>query len=104
MGCGVFGLIGCIPLSLSLALPTFFNNNNNNNKGKLYPRPATGHDTQRVNYNADQQLDMLHYRKTVTQTSGWTCYSNGKLQPRLAAGHATLTVSCNIDQRLDMLL
>ena len=27
---GVFGLIGCISLSLSLALPTFFNNNNNN--------------------------------------------------------------------------
>ena len=25
---GVFGLIGCISLSLSLALPTFFNNNN----------------------------------------------------------------------------
>ena len=29
-GAGVFGLIGFIPLSLSLALPTFFNNNNNN--------------------------------------------------------------------------
>ena len=29
MGLGVFGLIGCISLSLSLALPTFFNNNNN---------------------------------------------------------------------------
>ena len=29
-GAGVFGLIGCIPLSLSLALPTFFTNNNNN--------------------------------------------------------------------------
>ena len=30
--CGalVFVLIGCIPLSLRLALPTFFNNNNNN--------------------------------------------------------------------------
>ena len=28
---GVFGLIGCISLSLSLALPTFFNNNNNIN-------------------------------------------------------------------------
>ena len=27
-GAGVFGLIGCIPLSLSLALPIFFNNNN----------------------------------------------------------------------------
>ena len=26
---GVFGLIGCIPLSLILALPTFFNNDNN---------------------------------------------------------------------------
>ena len=26
-GAGVFGLIGCIPLSLSLALPSFFNNN-----------------------------------------------------------------------------
>ena len=26
---GVFGLIGCTSLSLSLALPTFFNNNNN---------------------------------------------------------------------------
>ena len=32
-GAGVFGLIGCIPLSLSLALPTFFNNNNNNKVG-----------------------------------------------------------------------
>ena len=29
---GVFGLIRCISLSLSLALPTFFNNNNNNIK------------------------------------------------------------------------
>ena len=28
---GVFGLIGCTSLSLSLALPTSFNNNNNNN-------------------------------------------------------------------------
>ena len=28
-GAGVFGLIGCISISLSLALPTFFNNNNN---------------------------------------------------------------------------
>ena len=28
-GAGFFGLIGCISLSLSLALPTFFNNNNN---------------------------------------------------------------------------
>ena len=27
-GAGVFGLIGCTSLSLSLALPTFFNNNN----------------------------------------------------------------------------
>ena len=27
---GVFGLIGCTSLSLSLALPTFFNNNNIN--------------------------------------------------------------------------
>ena len=30
-GAGVFGLIGCISLSLSIALPTFYNNNNNNN-------------------------------------------------------------------------
>ena len=29
-GAGFFGLIGCISLSLSLALPTLFNNNNNN--------------------------------------------------------------------------
>ena len=28
---GFFGLIGCISLSLSLALPTSFNNSNNNN-------------------------------------------------------------------------
>ena len=28
-GAGVFGLIGCTSLSLSLALPTIFNNNNN---------------------------------------------------------------------------
>ena len=30
-GAGVFGLIGCTSLSLSLALPTVFNNDNNNN-------------------------------------------------------------------------
>ena len=30
MGMASFGLIGCISLSLSLALPTLFNNNNNN--------------------------------------------------------------------------
>ena len=30
-GAGVFGLIGCISLSLSLAVPSFFNNNNNKN-------------------------------------------------------------------------
>ena len=30
-GAGVFGLIGRISLSLSLALPTYFNNNNNDN-------------------------------------------------------------------------
>ena len=29
-GAGVFGLIRCISLSLSFALPTFINNNNNN--------------------------------------------------------------------------
>ena len=29
-GAGVFGLIGCISLSLSIAMPTSFNNNNNN--------------------------------------------------------------------------
>ena len=28
-GVGVFGLIGCLSLTPSLALPTFFNNNNN---------------------------------------------------------------------------
>ena len=28
-GAGIFGLIGCISLSPSLALPTFFHNNNN---------------------------------------------------------------------------
>ena len=33
---GVFGLIGCTPLSLSLALPTFFNNNNNNNNTIIF--------------------------------------------------------------------
>ena len=31
-GAGVFGLIGCISLSLNLALLTFFNNNNKINK------------------------------------------------------------------------
>ena len=31
-GAGVFELIGCISLSVSLALPTYFNNNNNNDK------------------------------------------------------------------------
>ena len=30
-GAGVFGLIGCTSLSLSLAMPTSYNNNNNNN-------------------------------------------------------------------------
>ena len=30
-GAGVYGLIGCISLSLNLAMPTSFNNNNNNN-------------------------------------------------------------------------
>ena len=30
-GAGVFGLIGCISLSLNLSLPTFFNNNSNSN-------------------------------------------------------------------------
>ena len=34
-GAGVFGPIGCISLSLSLALPTFFNNNNNNNNSSI---------------------------------------------------------------------
>ena len=29
-GAGVFALIGCTLISLSLALPTFYNNNNNN--------------------------------------------------------------------------
>ena len=33
---GVFGLIGCIPLSFSLALPTSFNNNNDNNNNNSY--------------------------------------------------------------------
>ena len=36
-GAGVFGLIGCQPLSPGLAMPTFFNNNNNN-----YPCYAHG--------------------------------------------------------------
>ena len=36
-GAGVFGLIGCISLSLSLALPTFFNNNN---RGGRQPFPG----------------------------------------------------------------
>ena len=31
-GAGIFGLIGCASLSLSRALPTFFNINNNNNR------------------------------------------------------------------------
>ena len=31
-GAGVFGLIGCISVSPSLALLTFFNNNDNNKK------------------------------------------------------------------------
>ena len=30
-GAGVFGLIGCISLSPSLGLPTFFNNDDDNN-------------------------------------------------------------------------
>ena len=35
-GAGVFGLIGCISLFLSLALQTFFNNNNNNMKSTYF--------------------------------------------------------------------
>ena len=35
MGAGVFRLIGCTSLSLSLALPTFFNNTNHNNNNNL---------------------------------------------------------------------
>ena len=31
-GAGVFGLIGCISLSISLALPTFFTTKNNNQR------------------------------------------------------------------------
>ena len=34
-GSAVLGLIECISLSLSLALPTFFNNNNNNNNNNI---------------------------------------------------------------------
>ena len=34
-GAGIFGLIGCMSLTLSLALPTFFNNNNNDNYQSL---------------------------------------------------------------------
>ena len=34
-GVGVFGLIGCISLSPSLALLTFYNNNNDNNKSAI---------------------------------------------------------------------
>ena len=33
---GVFGLIGCLSLSLSLALPTFFNNNSNNDNNNEF--------------------------------------------------------------------
>ena len=35
-GARVFGLMGCISISLSLALPASFNNNNNNNNNKIY--------------------------------------------------------------------
>ena len=41
-----FGLIGCIPLSLSLALPTFFNNNNNSlNRVQLHSTLSKAQDT-----------------------------------------------------------
>ena len=36
-GAGVFRLVGCTSLSLSLALSTFFNNNNNNNNNNEAP-------------------------------------------------------------------
>ena len=39
-GAGVFRLIGCISLSLSLALPTFFNNNNNNTMYTCFSNPV----------------------------------------------------------------
>ena len=39
-GC-VYGLIGCISLSLNLALPTFFNNNNNKYTLCLFPEHTT---------------------------------------------------------------
>ena len=38
---GVFGLIGCTSLSLSLTLPTFFNNNNNNPLSSTYCTVST---------------------------------------------------------------
>ena len=55
---GVFGLIGCISLSLSLALPKFFNNNSNNDNSIGFKRinsigcnRINSRDGQQCNYN-----------------------------------------------------
>ena len=59
-GAGVFGLIGCIPLSLSLALPTFFNNNYNIIYHDFLPTPRRG--------------SHVKSDKTHTQSSRYTPY------------------------------
>ena len=67
-GAGVFGLIGCISLSLSLALPTFLNNNKNNTLRSWYRTVyiswwVSSYDTHRANV-------------------GWILILQAKLQPR----------------------
>ena len=59
-GAGVFGLIGCIPLSFSLALPTFFNNNDN----KSCPQSSIVHTFQR----SPRSIPLIH------SVYHWTCY------------------------------
>ena len=56
-GAGVFGLIGCIPLSLSLALPTFFYNNNNLKKAWQLKAPHALESAWRCVLSADLQIE-----------------------------------------------
>ena len=60
-GAGVFGLIGCISLSLSLALQTFFNNNNNI-ISKTHTALATEISGQ---FKYSPKLESTHYRTPI---------------------------------------
>ena len=60
MGLGSSDCIGCIPLSLSLALPTFFNNNNNNiDRKKRKGKRVEDHSRDRAAYANRKALALL---------------------------------------------